>query len=80
MTALGGLGHTLPFLIPAFTLAVFISVIVVLIELLVISWVRHRYMDTPTFSAIVQVMLGGILVCLPELYWKFLVNYFPNKI
>lgn len=62
MTALGGVGHTLPFLIPSFTLAMTISAIVVFIELGVITWVRHRYMDTPTFSAALQVMLGGILV------------------
>lgn len=64
MTALGGLGHTLPFLIPNFSLALTISFIVVVIELLAISWIRHRYMDTPTFSAVVQVMFGGILVFL----------------
>ncbi|QLH37129.1 MAG: rubrerythrin [Parachlamydiaceae bacterium] len=64
MTALGGLGHTLPFLIPHFPLAVIISFVVVVIELFAISWVRHRYMDTPAFSAVLQVMLGGILVFL----------------
>jgi erythrin-vacuolar iron transport family protein len=64
MTALGGIGHTLPFLISNFNLALVISFIVVAIELLVISWIRHRYMDTPTFAAVVQVMLGGILVFL----------------
>ena len=62
MTALGGIGHTLPFLITNFTLAMTISAIVVLIELSVISWVRHKYMDMPAFSATVQVMLGGALV------------------
>ncbi len=62
MTALGGVGHTLPFLIPSFSLAMTISAIVVFAELGAITWVRHRYMDTPTFSAAVQVMLGGILV------------------
>jgi len=62
MTALGGVGHTLPFLIPNFSLAMTISVIVVVAELGAITWVRHRYMDTPTFSAALQVMLGGILV------------------
>jgi rubrerythrin len=62
MTALGGIGHTLPFLISNFTIAMTISAIVVLIELSVISWVRQRYMDTPAFSAMVQVMLGGALV------------------
>jgi len=62
MTALGGIGHTLPFLIPNFHLALGVAVIVVLIELGVITWIRHRYMDTPTFSAAMQVALGGALV------------------
>lgn len=64
MTALGGIGHTLPFLFSNFSLALSISFIVVVIELFAISWVRNRYMDTPAFSAVVQVMLGGILVFL----------------
>lgn len=64
MTALGGIGHTLPFLIPGFKLAMTIASVVVLLELSVISWMRHRYMDTPVFSAAVQVLLGGILVFL----------------
>jgi VIT1/CCC1 family predicted Fe2+/Mn2+ transporter len=62
MTALGGIGHTLPFLIPSFHLALVVAVIVVLVELGVITWIRHRYMDTPTFSAATQVALGGALV------------------
>jgi erythrin-vacuolar iron transport family protein len=62
MTALGGIGHTLPFLIPSFHLALIIAVIVVLAELAVITWIRHRYMDTPTVSAAMQVALGGALV------------------
>lgn len=64
MTALGGIGHTLPFLIPQFGVAITAALIVVLVELSVISWVRHRYMDTPALSAAVQVMVGGILVFL----------------
>jgi len=64
MTALGGIGHTLPFLIPRFGIAMTIAVVVVLLELSAISWVRHRYMDTPAFSAAVQVLLGGALVFL----------------
>jgi erythrin-vacuolar iron transport family protein len=39
-------------------------VVVVLAELGIISWVRHRYMDTPLVSAMLQVMLGGALVFL----------------
>jgi rubrerythrin len=64
MTTLGGIGHTLPFLIGRFELAISVAVMVVLAELSTISWVRHRYMDTPAFSAAVQVMLGGALVFL----------------
>jgi erythrin-vacuolar iron transport family protein len=64
MTTLGGIGHTLPFLIGRFELAVTVAIFVVLLELSTISWVRHRYMDTPAFSAAVQVLLGGALVFL----------------
>ncbi len=62
MTALGGIGHTLPFLIPGFRSAMTVAVFVVLVELAVISWIRHRYMETPIVSAALQVGLGGILV------------------
>ncbi len=66
MTALGGLGHTLPYLLPErmFYTATAIAVVVVLIELGVISWIRHRYMDTPLATAVVQVGVGGALVFL----------------
>ena len=62
MTALGGIGHTLPFLIPDFQVAMGAAIVVVLIELGIISWIRHRYMETPPLSAAVQVGLGGALV------------------
>ncbi len=64
MTALGGVGHTLPFLIPDFKVAMAAAIIIVLIELGVISWIRHRYMETPPLSAALQVGLGGALVFL----------------
>ena len=64
MTALGGLGHTLPYLIPYYQTATAIAVMVVLVELCVISWVRHRFMDTPLTSALFQVVIGGLLVFL----------------
>ncbi|MGH9668384.1 MAG: iron exporter MbfA, partial [Bryobacteraceae bacterium] len=51
MTAAGGIGHTLPFLISSFALATTIAVAVVAVELAVISFIRHRYMDTPLLSA-----------------------------
>lgn len=62
MTALGGLGHTLPFLAGSFQIAMIAAVVVVIVELATITWIRHRYMDTPTFSAALQVGLGGALV------------------
>lgn len=67
MTALGGLGHTLPYLIGDFRIATFIAFAVVAAELGTISWIRHRYMDTPWLSATVQVVIGGILVFLAGL-------------
>ncbi len=62
MTALGGIGHTLPYLIPHFTLATGVAICVVVVELGVITWIRHRYMETPTFSAAMQVAFGGAIV------------------
>jgi rubrerythrin len=62
MTAVGGLGHTLPYLIPDFWIATAIAVIVVAIELAVISYIRHRFMETPLLSAAFQIVVGGVLV------------------
>jgi len=64
MTTAGGIGHTLPFLIGNFHIAILVAIIVVAIELGVISYVRHRYMDTPFLQAAFQVVVGGILVFL----------------
>jgi rubrerythrin len=62
MTTAGGIGHTVPFLISNFNIAMFIAVVIVAIELAVIAWIRHRYMDTPLLSAAFQVIVGGVLV------------------
>ena len=62
MTATGGIGHTLPFLLPNFHAAFIAAVIVVACELAVIAWIRNRYMDTPLLSAAFQVVVGGVLV------------------
>jgi len=62
MTTIGGLGHTLPYLIPDFWVATAVSIAVVVVELCVISWIRYRYMDTPFLAAAFQVMVGGALV------------------
>jgi rubrerythrin len=62
MTALGGLGHTLPYLIPHFQVATSVAIAVVVVELITIAYIRHHYMDTPLMSAIFQVVVGGVLV------------------
>lgn len=62
MTTAGGIGHTLPFLIADFHFATVVAIAVVIAELFVISLIRNKYMDTPFFSAALQVMLGGALV------------------
>jgi hypothetical protein len=62
MTTAGGIGHTLPYLIPQFRTATALAVMVVAIELLLISWIRNRYMDTPFLRAAFQVIVGGVCV------------------
>jgi len=67
MTALGGIGHTLPYLVPnsvpdAFWIATAIAGVVVFCELWIIAFVRTRYMDTPFFKAALQIVLGGAIV------------------
>jgi len=62
MTAIGGIGHTLPFLVPRFHLAMTAAVVIVLAELAAITWIRNRYMDTPPLSAGLRVGVGGALV------------------
>lgn len=64
MTTAGGIGHTLPFLIPNFHLAFTTAVLVVAVELGLISYIRHRYMDSPLLTAALQVIVGGVLVFL----------------
>jgi rubrerythrin len=64
MTALGGLGHTIPYLIPDFFTATVLAIVVVAIELAAISYIRYRYMDTPFLQAAFQVVIGGVLVFL----------------
>jgi rubrerythrin len=64
MTTIGGVGHTLPYLIPNFWTATIAAIVIVVIELGIISWIRYRYMDTPLLSAAFQVMVGGALVFL----------------
>lgn len=62
MTAVGGLGHTLPYLIPNFEVATAIAILIVLIELWVIAWIRAKYMDTKFLRAAFEVVVGGLIV------------------
>lgn len=62
MTALGGLGHALPYLIPDFWIATSVAFTVVFVELWAIVWIQNRFMDTPFLRATFQVVLGGALV------------------
>jgi erythrin-vacuolar iron transport family protein len=62
MTTLGGIGHTLPYLISNFRTATALAITVVLIELWVIAWIRARYMDTKFLRAAFEVVVGGLIV------------------
>ena len=62
MTALGGLGHALPYLIPDFWTATSVAMAVVFVELWIIAWIQNKFMDTPFVRAALQVVLGGALV------------------
>ncbi len=62
MTAIGGIGHTIPYLIPNFTIATTLAIVVVAVELWAIAYIRARYMDTPFLRAAFQIVVGGLLV------------------
>lgn len=62
MTAIGGLGHALPYLIPHFWTATTVAIAVVFVELWAIAFIQNRYMETPFLRAAFQVVLGGALV------------------
>ncbi len=62
MTAVGGLGHAMPYLIPHFWTATIIALAVVFAELWAIAWIQKRYMETSFARAAFQVVLGGGLV------------------
>ncbi|MEI6574156.1 MAG: iron exporter MbfA [Alphaproteobacteria bacterium] len=73
MTTIGGIGHTLPYLVPdsvpnAFLVATAIATAIVLLELWAIAWIRAKYMDTPFLQAAFQVVAGGVLVFLTGIF------------
>lgn len=62
MTTIGGVGHTIPYLIGDFNVATAIAILIVLVELWVIAWIRARYMDTKFLRAAFEVVVGGLIV------------------
>jgi erythrin-vacuolar iron transport family protein len=62
MTMTGGLGHTIPYFIADFDIATYVAFAVVIFELVAIAWIRHYFMETSWWSALFQVVLGGLLV------------------
>lgn len=73
MTAVGGLGHTLPYLVPgsmqnAFLIATSIAAVIVTVELIAIAWIRTKYMDTPFLQSMFQVVVGGVLVLVAGIF------------
>ncbi len=62
MTAIGGIGHTLPYLINDFWVATTLAIVIVVIELWVIAWIRARYMDTKFLRAAFEIVVGGLIV------------------
>jgi erythrin-vacuolar iron transport family protein len=71
MTALGGLGHALPYLVPdslpnAFWIATGVARVIVFVELWAIAFIRARYMDTPFLQAVFQIVLGGAMILAVE--------------
>jgi hypothetical protein len=62
MTAAGGLGHTFPYLISNYKTATGLAAAVVAVELGLIAWIRHKFMDSPWSMAVLQIVLGGVLV------------------
>jgi hypothetical protein len=68
MTFIGAAGHALPFLVQQFRVAMTIAMIVVAVELFVIAWVRHKFMNTPMLKAAIQIVIGGIIVFLAGIW------------
>jgi erythrin-vacuolar iron transport family protein len=62
MTALGSIFHTLPFLIADVHRALVVAGIVVAVELVVIAWVRKRFLDVSLRSSLIVVTLAGAIV------------------
>ena len=61
-TFLGGIFHTLPFLIPQYRTALVVAVLVIAVELLTLAWIRWRFFDTGFLRSFASVALGGAII------------------
>lgn len=61
-TFVGGILHTLPFLIPHYRAAIIIAIVVVAAELLALAWLRWRYFEVSFVRALATVTLGGVII------------------
>lgn len=68
MTFVGGILHTLPFLVPDINLALYLAYAVVGLELIAIAYIRYKYFKTGFWSSMLQVVLGGALVFLAGIF------------
>src|SRR4029077_17294883 len=61
-TFLGGVLHTLPFLIPAYRAALIVAVVVIAFELVTLAWIRWRFFSTSFLRSFVSIALGGVII------------------
>ena len=61
-TFLGGILHTLPFLIPQYRPAVLLALAVIAFELLALAWIRRRFFGTSFLSSLITITLGGAII------------------
>jgi erythrin-vacuolar iron transport family protein len=61
-TVIGGMLHTLPFLLRDLQTALWLAYAVVVVELLAIAYIRYRWMRSPLGRTVVQVIVGGGIV------------------
>src|SRR5881398_3979336 len=61
-TFVGGILHTLPFLIPHYKAAIVSAIVVVALELVVLAWLRWRFFEVGFVRALASVTLGGVII------------------
>ena len=61
-TFLGGVMHTLPFLIPQYRAAVLLALVAMAFELLALAWIRRRFFGAGFLRSFISVTLGGVII------------------